>query len=330
MSNLFRSAVTVLVVLCAMVSWGATLPGFTTDTQFDEQTSSSVFAPGILVHFNAPGPAKLDATKPTRLIIYTLPNGNSTTWTIGKKTGPGDDWHFNIQHIGAQTRRLRELLPNENIITVYAEASKKSWPTWRKETPSAPEHLLAFLDFARLQFRDYKPRVTLSGHSGGGSFLFGFLNANNSIPEWVDRIAFLDADYGYSAEEGHTTKVLSWLKGDPSRHLFVAAYDDRRITVNGKLVVSGDGGTYRKTMKLISDLGRETDLTSATTNNLIHNTGMNGQVEIFIHENPENKILHTVLVERNGFVAALLSGSKAGTEADKFYADPSYSRWIGN
>ncbi len=39
--------------------------------------------------------------KHTQLILFALPNGNTTAQTMGKKMEPGDDWHFDIQHIKA-------------------------------------------------------------------------------------------------------------------------------------------------------------------------------------------------------------------------------------
>jgi hypothetical protein len=41
------------------------------------------------------------------------------------------DWHFDIQHIGAQTRALRAR-GLSNAIVVYLEADTKSWPEWRR------------------------------------------------------------------------------------------------------------------------------------------------------------------------------------------------------
>jgi len=35
------------------------------------------------------------------IILYALPNGNTTEHTMGKKKVEGDDWHFDIQHIKA-------------------------------------------------------------------------------------------------------------------------------------------------------------------------------------------------------------------------------------
>ena len=53
------------------------------------------------------------------IILYALPNGNSTAQTMGRKLAPGDDWHFDIQHIKAQTAYIRTELPEKNIAVVY-------------------------------------------------------------------------------------------------------------------------------------------------------------------------------------------------------------------
>src|SRR5436305_1414186 len=57
----------------------------------------------------------------TVIILFALPNGNSTEQTMGKKMKDGDDWHFDIQHIRAQTTFIREKLPQQNFIVVYLE-----------------------------------------------------------------------------------------------------------------------------------------------------------------------------------------------------------------
>ena len=41
-------------------------------------------------------------------------------------------------------------------------------------------------------------RIVLTCHSGGGSFIFGYMNAFESLPPALDRIVFLDANYSYS------------------------------------------------------------------------------------------------------------------------------------
>src|SRR5438270_202121 len=61
------------------------------------------------------------------------------------------------------------------------------------------------------------PRLTLSGHSGGGSFIFQYLDGGEAIPPDVARIAFLDANYSYADDAHHGDKLLAWLRGDAGR-----------------------------------------------------------------------------------------------------------------
>src|SRR5438132_6660735 len=86
---------------------------------------------GARIVLNAP--AEMDAAKPTLLILYAIPNGNTIEQTLGAKLEPGMDWHFDIQHIAAQVRKLREIDRDANVVVACLEAEKKSWPAWRKE-----------------------------------------------------------------------------------------------------------------------------------------------------------------------------------------------------
>lgn len=106
---------------------GNRLPGFAVNPISGEQEKIFVYAPGINIHINAPSESLFDGNKPTKLVLYALPNGNSTAWTIGKVPEEGDDWHFHIQNIGAQTRYLRATARDCNWVTVYLEADSKSW-----------------------------------------------------------------------------------------------------------------------------------------------------------------------------------------------------------
>lgn len=76
-------------------------------------------------------PVNYNRDKKTLLILYALPNGNSTAQTMGKKMKIGDDWHFNIQNIKAQTGFIRDELKNTNIVVAYLENNYKSWPSWK-------------------------------------------------------------------------------------------------------------------------------------------------------------------------------------------------------
>ena len=77
-----------------------------------------------------PGNDSLLTKKPLTLVFYALPNGNSIEWTMGKRMSTGDDWHFDIQHIAAQTRFIQSLQPQKEIIIIYLAIELKSWPAW--------------------------------------------------------------------------------------------------------------------------------------------------------------------------------------------------------
>jgi hypothetical protein len=83
------------------------IPGFSISPYFGEQVATFLYNPEVRIHINAPPINSFDATKPTALVFFALPNGNTIEMTVGKQVGPNDDWHYDIQHIGAQTRFLR-------------------------------------------------------------------------------------------------------------------------------------------------------------------------------------------------------------------------------
>lgn len=274
---------------------------------FDEKLTSRTYAPGIRVIINAARDAS--TTRPLNLVFYALPNGNTIEHTIGRTQQPGLDWHYYIQHIGAQTRRLRELQPGQEWVVVYLQAQSRSWPSWRKQHENHASLARDLIEDILKLYPGRQATVHLAAHSGGGGLLFSFIDASEEIPPYVATFAWLDANYAYNSAEKHGEKLLAWLDGDTSRRLFVAAYDDRHITVNGKRVVSDTGGTFRATHRMCEDLGHSRDLTSSTVESFITVSDASKQIDLRIHVNPENKILHTVLVEKNGFLQAVLPTS---------------------
>ncbi|HEX7844975.1 MAG TPA: hypothetical protein VF476_04180, partial [Chitinophagaceae bacterium] len=66
-------------------------------------------------------PSFLSQRKETIITFFALPNGNTTEQTMGKKMKEGDDWHFDIQHIRAQTRFIRKEMPEKNFVVIYLE-----------------------------------------------------------------------------------------------------------------------------------------------------------------------------------------------------------------
>lgn len=305
------------------------LRGFLMDPTWRELLTTETLADGVTVHINAPADLLEPTTKPLRLVFYALPNGNSVAWTVGRAVAPGDDWRYGIQHIGAQTRLVRRLVGRESLVVVYLEAPGRSWPTWRRLHGSqAPALARDIVTSISQRFRSWQPRWELAAHSGGGSFLFALIEANEEIPSAVQRLVFLDANYGFSVEAGHARRLARWLRGSPERALIIAAYDDRHVTLNGKPLISPTGGTWRATERMVAALAEQDDLTTKPAGDILDVWAMSGQIRIMLHTNPAKKILHTLLVERNGFAWGLLAASPHESLAPPFWGEPSYREFI--
>ena len=275
---------------------------------FAERDCFFRYEPGVRVRINAPAERLMTPRKPVRLIFYTLPNGNSTEWTFGKRMGQGDDWHFDIQHIGAQTRFLRAVDTLHNYVVVYLEAENRSWGAWRKAGPGRDLIIKELVEQIALLFSadcsgagcsgesssgadcagNSMPLVELNSHSGGGDFIFGFMDACDSLPDYLCRISFIDSDYNWD-DERYGPKLVCWLSGGAAgnqhnsscagprntavlatdaatphiggqpatpRQLFVACYKDYVALYNGKPFVSKKGGTWHRTKMMYNYLRR--------------------------------------------------------------------------
>lgn len=294
---------------------------------YDETSFTITVEPKIRINVNAPLDDKGQPARGTRLIVFALPNGNTLEQTLGCQMKPGMDWHYDIQHIAAQTRLLRELEPEERIVLICAEAPRLSWPSFRKNK-DANATIGKLVDSWRKQFGTPDCKVTLTGHSGGGSFDFGVIESADNIPDYIDRIAFLDSNYAFDAAL-HAKKFEQWLNGDKSRRLFVICYDDREITLNGKKVVSDTGGTWRATGRMHDALGKEFKLHDSTGELFQETTGLDGRIHFYKHPNPENKILHTVLVgEMNGLLHIQTLGTRNEEKWGKFGGPRAYTNFV--
>lgn len=299
----------------------ADLAGFRGSPWFGEQVREQCWVDGVRVVVNSPG--DFDAKRPTRLVIFATPNGNTIEQTLGCGKADGLDWHFDIQHVAAQVRRLREVHRAENVVLACLEAEGLSWPAWKRKRKDGPARIKAIVE----EIRGWIPaetRVDLSCHSGGGSFLFGFIDSAEAIPNWVDRIVFLDANYSYSDTDKHGDKLLAWLKGAPTRRLIVIAYDDREIVLNGKKVIGPDGGTFRATERMHKRFQMSVPFMESKDGDFRNRIAMDGRLALLVHSNPANRILHTALVgEMNGLLRGL-------SEKDwgEFGGPRAYTKWV--
>ncbi len=279
-------------------------------------------------HVNAPLDADGAPARGTRLIIFALPNGNTIEQTLGCKLVDGLDWHYDIRHVAAQVRLLRKLCPDERVVLVCVEAGGLSWPTWRGSHENANAQIAGFVDKWRKEFGTDDAKVTLTGHSGGGSFMFGTIEGNNDIPAYIDRIAFLDANYAFDAKL-HEQKLRNWLQGDNERRLIVVAYDDREITYEGKKVVGPDGGTFRATGRMRDAFRPTFPLTESKRPPFVETTGLDGRIHFFVHPNSENKILHTALVgDMNGLVQIQTLGAPQDGKWGTFGGPRVYTEFV--
>jgi hypothetical protein len=298
--------------------------GFRSSAEPGEQEKWQRLASGVRIYLNAPLP-QADAQR--LLVIYATPNGNTIEQTWGCAPQDNRDWHFDIQHVGAQIRGLREVSPGTDVIVAVVQAPQLSWPAFRQSEAAANQIIRGLVE--SLARETAATRVALSGHSGGGSFLFGYLEAVETIPPVVERIVLLDANYAYSDERQHGDKLLDWLRGDRARRLIVVAYDDREITLNGKRVVSSTGGTWRASQRMIERFATDSTLAESKFGPFVQRTGRDGQIEFFLHPNPDNKILHTALVgEMNGLIAALTRGTDRQAQWGEFGGPRAYRKWI--
>jgi hypothetical protein len=301
---------------------------WTRSSQFAETSFTTTLDSNIRIHVNAPLDDKGNPARATWLIVYTLPAGNTIEQTLGCQMKPGLDWHYDIQHVAAQVRMLRTLVPNERIVLVCPEGPGLNWSSFRKAHTDANARMGQLVDNWRKDFCTDDAHVMLTGHSNGGSFMFGVIDASDKIPAYIDRIAFLDANYNFDAAQ-HAGKIERWLKGDNARRLVVIAYDDREITLNGKKVLGPTGGTYRATGRMRDALGKVFPLAQSTNPPFQETVGLDGRIHFFIHPNPQNKIMHTLLVgEMNGLVHAATLGTPNEEKWGKFGGPRAYTKWV--
>ncbi|HPT22217.1 MAG TPA: hypothetical protein PLR88_09750, partial [Bacteroidales bacterium] len=258
-----------------------------------------------------------------------LPNGSSIEQTFGKKMKEGDDFRFGIQHIGAQTRFLRNTIRNRTIVVAYLENSYKSWPSWNAKTPGSKEQVTSLVDEVKLLFSEWDPEIVLNGHSGGGRFIFSYIEAAEKIPDDVIRISFLDSSYGYE-DTLHGPKIVRWLNSGKNRYLSALAYNDSMVIYNEKPLVSPTGGTWYRTKMMKDYLSGSFHFKEQNRDSIMFYSTPNRQIEFLLKTNPDKKIYHTLQVELNGFIHSMLSGTKYEQKGYEYFGEKAYSEFIAD
>lgn len=303
------------------------LPGFKPSGVFDEQQIVIEDSPpGTRIMINAPLKG-FDRDDRVLLVLYALPNGNTIEQTFGKRMQEGDDWHYDIQHIGAQTRFLRNVITDRTVVVAYLESSRKSWPAWNALTVDYRDQVRSIVDDITAIFAPWQPELVLNGHSGGGRFIFSYLDAYDEIPPQVVRIAFLDSNYGYD-DSLYGGKIVNWLKSGKDKRLCALAYNDSVVIYNGKPLVSPTGGTWYRTRMMKDYLARYFKLKEHRHDSLIWVSSGHNRIELIFKPNPEGKIYHTRQVQYNGFIHSILNGTRYEQKGYSYFGDQAYSDLI--
>lgn len=306
--------------------------------------------PESRVVVNSPVPKLINPKLPTTIVFYALPNGNTIEQTAGKIMESNDDWHFDIQHIAAQTRFIRENDPNHNYITVYLEASMRAWTSHNAKYPEAPSLYIHLIDtVCNIISKRYtseinnksislvsqeKQQIILSSHSGGGRFIFSYIKGVKNIPSKIKGIVFIDSNYGYE-DSLHAEKILDWIKSSQNNKFAVYSYIDTTVRLEGKPIVSNKGGTGYRSKMMVDKFSNRGIKFRSYADTLFHKyVGLGGigpiggRIQVFIKENPTGKIYHTILVERNGFINSILMCTPLEEKGYKFWGDRAYSKFI--
>jgi len=262
----------------------------------------------------------------TVIIFYALPNGNSTEQTMGKLMSPGDDWHFDIQHVAAQTGYIRLLCPEINWVVVYLENRQKSWPAWKQAHPDFRERIPRLVDSLREQIPGKHKEIYLNGHSGGGSFIFGYLAGVGTIPSSVKRISFIDSNYGYDST--YLPMLNRWLGKVKKAALNVFAYNDSIALFNGKPVVSATGGTWYRSHLMLQHFAYRLFFERTATDSVEIFRSANRRVQFFFKPNLNRGIYHTQQVELNGFIHSVLCGTRYDSRGYSYYGKRAYEALI--
>jgi hypothetical protein len=294
------------------------------DVQAQRDIDSFIVHSDIKVTIDKPG--QIFPKNKTVVVFFALPNGNTTGQTMGKLIQPGDDWHYDIQHIRAQTDFVRRLDKKTNYVVVYLENSYKSWPSWKQRHPEFRSMLPTLVDSLATLAGGRNSNIYLNGHSGGGSFIFGFLAGVKEIPGRVKRISFIDSNYGYDST--YFPKLDKWLKRVKGSALTVFAYNDSVALYNGKPVVSATGGTWYRGHLMLRDFSEGRSFTVTKTDSLEIYKSKDESIQFYFKYNLNRGIYHTQQVELNGFIHSIFCGTKYDSKGYTYYGTRAYSELI--
>ncbi len=238
----------------------------------------------------------------------------------------GDDWHFDIQHIKAQTKFVRQTDTNTNYIVAYLENDLKAWTNWTAKY--AGQHLTKqVIDTITSVIGIKKAGIHLNSHSGGGAFIFDLIKQEQKLSKKIKRLTFIDSDYRYDST--YTDALVNFLKRSSSSQLTVFAYNDSIALLNGKPFVSPTGGTWYRTKLMVSHLASHIQLNHEQEGQMTTYTStLKGKINIYLLDNPERAILHTKQVELNGFIHSVFVNTRFENKGYTYFGKRAYDELI--
>lgn len=328
MKNIFR-IFGIFIFLSISILNAVALPGFTQNPIMHEQTKSYVWGMDVNVHINAPGEDSLKLDKETIICFFACPAGNSIEWTIGKQMEAGDDWHYDIQHIGAQTRFLRKVLKDKNLIVIYTQTTDNGWNLYSSKHTDHVQRIQDVTNYALQEFSEFDYKVTLNGHSAGGGFVLRNLLNHPEVPTWIDRLGFLDSNYNYKYDaDEYDSLFTKFLMDRDSTYICFLAYNDSVALYQGSPIVSATGGTWWNARYMKKRLDPVFNFADSHDVSFQRHIALKKRFEILLKENPTKAILHTVQVYKNGFIHSMLSGTEYENVGYDYYGEPAYLEYI--
>ena len=149
-----------------------TLPGFQAIPERAEQVRWQHGPAGVRTYIQAPLPL---SHRPRTLIVFATPNGNSIEHTLGCQMTEGLDWHYNIQHVAAQVRYVRARDEQHDWVLAVTDCPQRSWPSFCRAEPNAARKIRDQVE--QLMRETGCDSLVLACHSGGGGFVFGFIES---------------------------------------------------------------------------------------------------------------------------------------------------------
>jgi hypothetical protein len=220
-------------------------------------------------------------------------------------------------------------MKDRTVVVVYLQAQQKSWSQWVANTPDSISKIKSIVDNISSKFSEWDPEIELNSHSGGGRFIFSYIDAVDSIPEKIKGITFIDSNYGYE-DTISGPKIATWLKRYPFARLCVLAYNDSVVIYNGKQLVSPTGGTWYRSKMMKNYLSQYFSFRERKRGSLMFYDAGEGKVEIILKDNPRGKIYHTVQVERNGFIHSTVHGTNLENNGYRYFGKRAYTRNISD